>query len=52
MILIPIAFAIPYAPYTSVFGFVHLPALLLAAIATITILYVLATEVLKRRFYV
>jgi P-type Mg2+ transporter len=52
MILIPFTFAIPYAPYASVFGFVPLPGVLLGAIATITILYVLATELVKRRFYV
>ena len=51
MVLIPITFAIPYAPYASVFGFVPLPGLLVGAIATITVLYVFATELLKRRFY-
>ena len=51
MILIPIAFAIPYAPFAPVFGFVPLPASLLAVIAGITALYVAATELLKRRFY-
>jgi Mg2+-importing ATPase len=51
MILIPFTFAIPYAPYASVFGFVPLPPVLLVAIATITLLYVLATELLKRRFH-
>ena len=51
MILIPITFAIPYAPYASVFGFVPLPAELIGAIATIAALYVVATELLKRRFY-
>jgi Mg2+-importing ATPase len=51
MVLIPIAFAIPYAPYASVFGFVPLPGVLLAAIAAITAMYVVATELLKRRFY-
>jgi Mg2+-importing ATPase len=51
VILVPIAFAIPYAPYASVFGFVPLPSVLLALIAAITSLYVVATELLKRRFY-
>ena len=51
MILIPIAFAIPYAPFASIFGFVRLPAVLMVVIAAITALYVAATELLKRRFY-
>jgi P-type Mg2+ transporter len=49
--LIPLAFAIPYLPYAAVLGFVELPASLLAMLATITVLYVLATELLKRWFY-
>jgi len=43
--------AIPYLPFTAVFGFVPLPASLLIAVAAITVLYVLSTEILKRRFY-
>ena len=50
-VLIPIAFAIPYMPWASVFGFVSLPGTLLVAIAAITVLYVAATEILKQRFY-
>jgi hypothetical protein len=34
-----------------VFGFVMLPVSILVAIAGITVLYVLATELLKRWFY-
>jgi Mg2+-importing ATPase len=51
MILVPITFAIPYAPFASVFGFVPLPATLVGALATITVLYVLAAELLKQQFY-
>lgn len=51
MALIPIAFAIPYAPFAAVFGFVPLSNGLLAAIALITVLYVGATELQKRWFY-
>jgi len=51
MVLIPIAFVIPYLPLAGVFGFVPLPGALVAAIASITLLYVAATELLKRRFY-
>jgi hypothetical protein len=38
-------------PFAEVFGFVALPSTLLGAIAAITILYVVATELLKKRFY-
>jgi len=34
-----------------VFGFVPIPASLLTAVAAITVLYVLSTEILKQRFY-
>ena len=50
-VLIPVAFAIPYVPYAEVFGFVPLPAGLLATLAGITALYVIAAELLKPRFY-
>ena len=51
MALIPVAFAIPYAPFAGVFGFVPLPAMLLVAIAGITVAYVAATELQKKWFY-
>ncbi|MGE5833274.1 MAG: magnesium-translocating P-type ATPase [Acidobacteriota bacterium] len=51
LILIPIAFAIPYLPFAGVFGFVPLPGALLAALVMITLLYVGATELQKRWFY-
>jgi P-type Mg2+ transporter len=51
MALIPMTFAIPYAPFAGLFGFRPLPPMLVGAIATITVLYVVATELLKRRFY-
>jgi Mg2+-importing ATPase len=51
MALIPITFAIPYAPFADIFGFVPLPGLLVATIAVITGLYVTATELQKKRFY-
>jgi hypothetical protein len=34
-----------------VFGFVPLPGMLLITVAAITALYVVATELTKRRFY-
>ena len=51
MVLIPVAFAIPYAPFAGVFGFVPLPAPLAVAIVGITVAYVAATELQKRWFY-
>jgi Mg2+-importing ATPase len=49
--LIPVAFAIPYAPFAHVFGFVPLPPVLVSTIAVITVLYVAATELQKKWFF-
>ena len=49
--LIPLTFAIPYAPFAGLFGFVPLPAMLTVTIAAITLAYVAATELQKRWFY-
>jgi Mg2+-importing ATPase len=51
MALIPIAFAIPYATFAGVFGFVPLPGVIVSTIALITVLYVAATELQKMWFY-
>jgi len=51
MVLIPVAFAIPYLPHIGVLGFVAVPGSLLAALAGVTALYVLATELMKKWFY-
>jgi Mg2+-importing ATPase len=51
LILIPVTFAIPYLPYVGVLGFVPPPATLLAVLLGVTMLYVVATELLKRWFY-
>ncbi len=51
MILVPLAFAIPYLPDIAVLGFVAVPPSLLAMIAGITAFYVLATELMKKWFY-
>ena len=50
--VIALTFAIPYLPFARVFGFVPLPGTLVAAIAAITVLYVVATELSKRRLSV
>jgi Mg2+-importing ATPase len=51
VVLIAVAFAIPYLPFVDAFGFVPLPGTLLATILLITVLYVAATELQKRWFY-
>jgi Mg2+-importing ATPase len=51
VLVIAIGFAIPYVPLMTVFGFVPLPGSLLLAVAAITVLYVLSTELLKQRFF-
>ena len=48
--LVVVTFAVPYLPFAGVFGFVPLPGTLVAAICAITVLYVVATELTKRRF--
>ena len=50
--LIVVTFAIPFLPFAGVFGFVPLPGTLVAAISGITVLYVAATELTKRRLSV
>jgi Mg2+-importing ATPase len=51
LVLIAVAFAIPYLPHVALLGFVPLPPRVLVLLVGITSLYVLATELLKRRFY-
>lgn len=46
-----IALLIPYFPFSPVLGFVPLPASVLTTMIAITLLYVLATEMMKRHFY-
>jgi Mg2+-importing ATPase len=48
LMLIPVAFAIPFLPLADAFGFVPLPWSVIAAISAITILYVAVTELAKR----
>jgi Mg2+-importing ATPase len=49
--LIVLTFAIPYLPFASVFGFVRLPRSLVLMVCTVTVLYLVATELAKHRFY-
>ena len=49
--LIVFAFAMPYLPGIDILGFVPLPTSLLGTVAMIPLLYVIATELMKRWFY-
>lgn len=51
VLLVGLAFAIPYLPWVGLLGFVPTPAPLLAVLASITLLYVVAAELTKRWFY-
>jgi Mg2+-importing ATPase len=51
LVLIAVAFAIPYAPFARVFGFVPLSGAIVATLVVITMLYVTVTELQKRRFF-
>jgi len=46
-----VTLAIPYLPFAGVLGFVPLPPLTLLLLAAITLLYVVANEIVKRAFY-
>ncbi|NID14323.1 magnesium-translocating P-type ATPase [Luteibacter yeojuensis] len=49
--MMPLAIALPFLPGAGLFGFVPLPAPVLAAILGITALYVVVSEASKRMFY-
>ncbi|MFS8479004.1 MAG: cation transporting ATPase C-terminal domain-containing protein, partial [Micromonosporaceae bacterium] len=49
-LLTVVTVAIPYTPLARPLGFVPITAAVLAALAALTIAYVLANEVVKRRF--
>jgi Mg2+-importing ATPase len=51
LIFIGITLVLPYLPFTSVFGFVPLPAPLMLAMVGLTVLYVLVAELAKKYFY-
>jgi Mg2+-importing ATPase len=51
LLLVPVAFAIPYLPRTDLLGFVPLPGSLLLAVAAISLAYLGAAELMKRWFY-
>ncbi|OYW23540.1 MAG: magnesium-translocating P-type ATPase, partial [Planctomycetales bacterium 12-60-4] len=46
-----IAVLLPYSPFAAALGFVHPPAMLIPIVITITLLYGVAMEIVKRLFY-
>ncbi len=49
--VIAVALMLPYLPFSSIFGFVPLPAPLLLGMIALTLAYVFAVEVAKKWFY-
>jgi P-type Mg2+ transporter len=50
-IVIVLTLVLPYLPFTSIFGFVPLPAPLMLAMIVLTLAYVGAAEIAKKFFY-
>ncbi|MEP7157647.1 MAG: magnesium-translocating P-type ATPase [Betaproteobacteria bacterium] len=50
-IMVMLTLALPYLPFSAVFGFVPLPAPLMLAMIGLTLAYVIAAEVAKKYFY-
>jgi Mg2+-importing ATPase len=51
LVVIAIALVLPYLPFSSIFGFVPLPAPLLLGMIGLTLAYVFAVELAKKWFY-
>jgi Mg2+-importing ATPase len=51
IMLVPLTLAIPYLPYANLFGFVKMPGAVLGVVVVISVLYVAATELVKRPFF-
>ena len=49
--VVGITLVLPYLPFNSLLGFVPLPAPLMLLMIGLTVLYVVVTEVAKKRFY-
>jgi len=47
-----LAIAIPYLPHASLFGFIPLPAPLMAGLTGITLLYIAVSEASKHLFFI
>jgi len=50
-VVMAIALVLPYLPFSSIFGFVPLPAPLLLGMIVLTLAYVFAVEMAKKSFY-
>ena len=51
LLVVAVTLALPYLPFSSVFGFVPLPASLMFAMIGLTLSYVVAAEMAKTHFY-
>jgi P-type Mg2+ transporter len=51
LVVMAIALVLPYLPFSSIFGFVPLPAPLMLGIIALVLVYVFAVEVAKKSFY-
>jgi len=51
LVVIAVALVLPYLPFSSIFGFVPLPAPLVLAMIGLTLAYVVVVEVAKKSFY-
>ncbi|MDD2729282.1 magnesium-translocating P-type ATPase [Malikia sp.] len=51
LLVVAVALVLPYLPWSSIFGFVPLPAPLLLGMIGLTLAYVLAVELAKKSFY-
>jgi P-type Mg2+ transporter len=51
VVVMAIALVLPYLPFSSIFGFVPLPAPLMLGMIALTLAYVLAVEMAKKSFY-
>jgi Mg2+-importing ATPase len=50
-VVMALALVLPYLPFSSIFGFVPLPAPLMLGMIALTLAYVFAVEVAKKWFY-
>jgi Mg2+-importing ATPase len=50
-VVMALALVLPYLPFSSIFGFVPLPAPLMLAMIALTLVYVFAVEIAKKWFY-
>jgi P-type Mg2+ transporter len=51
LVFIGVTLVLPYLPFSSLFGFIPLPAPLMLTMLGLTAFYVLAAELVKKYFY-